>query len=268
VDFLSKFGMVLHLGQATFLLFAAAMAGALNALAGGGSFIAFPSLLFVGVPPVQANATNTVALWPGLAASTVAYLKRLNAPARVLAPLLITSVAGGWLGAILLLHTPQQTFVRLIPWLLLGGTMLFAFGNSIRALFGKTTSVDDLRDMSWPTLLAGSTAEFLAAIYGGYFGAGLGFILMGMLAMLGMRDIHAMAAIRTLLATAINGVAVVTFILAHAVLWPQCLVMIAGSLTGGWFGARFAQKTDPRKMRAFVIAVGIAMTIYFFATTR
>jgi uncharacterized protein len=258
----------LHFGQAIFLLCAAAAAGALNALAGGGSFIAFPALLFVRVPAVQANATNTVALWPGLAASTLAYLKRLNAPSRVLLPLLLTSVAGGWAGAFLLLHTPQHVFLRLIPWLLLGGTLLFAFGNSIRAVFGKTASVDDLRAVSWGTIAAGSVAELLVAVYGGYFGAGLGFILMGMLAMLGMRDIHAMAAIRTLLATAINGIAVITFIAAHAVLWPQCLVMIAGSLTGGWFGAHYAQKTDPKKMRAFVIAVGIAMTIYFFVTTH
>src|ERR1700693_2938411 len=140
--------MGLHFGQAIFLLIAAGIAGALNALAGGGSFISFPALLFIRVPAVLANATNTVALWPGLAASTVAYLKRLNAPPRVLVPLLLTSVAGGWAGALLLLKPPQHTFLRLVPWLLLAGTLLFTFGNSIRAITGKTAVIDDLQDIS------------------------------------------------------------------------------------------------------------------------
>jgi uncharacterized protein len=256
--------MDLHFGQAIFLLVAAGIAGALNALAGGGSFISFPALLFLKIPAVSANATNTVALWPGLAASTLAYLKRLSAPIRVLVPLLATSVVGGWGGAMLLLKTPQHTFLRLVPWLLLGGTLLFSFGNSIRALVGKTAVVDDLRDISGRAILVGSFAELLVAVYGGYFGAGIGFMSLAMLALMGMRDIHAMGAIRTLLAVAINAAAVVTFIVAHAVLWPECVVMIAGSLAGGWFGAHFAQKADPGKVRALVIAVGVAMTAYFF----
>ncbi|MGD0570868.1 MAG: sulfite exporter TauE/SafE family protein [Candidatus Sulfotelmatobacter sp.] len=260
--------MGLHIGQAMFLLVAAGIAGALNALAGGGSFISFPALLFVRIPPVAANATNTVALWPGLAASAIAYLKRLNAPTRVLVPLLATSVGGGWAGALLLLRTPQHTFMRLVPWLLLGGTLLFAFGNSIRSIAGKSAVVDDLQGSSWRAILASSIAEFLVAIYGGYFGAGIGFVTLAMLAVLGMRDIHAMSAIRTLLAVAINAAAVVTFIVAGVVLWPQCAVMIAGSLAGGWFGAHFAQKTDPRKVRVVVIGIGIAMSAYFFATVR
>src|SRR5271154_3735708 len=141
--------MVLNFAQALCLLFAAIIAGALNALAGGGSFISFPALLFVGIPAVEANATNTVALWPGLAASALAYLKRLNVPLRLLLPLLATSVAGGWVGALLLLKTPQHTFLHLVPWLLLAGTLLFAFGNSIRTIVGGTAVIDDLRDTSW-----------------------------------------------------------------------------------------------------------------------
>jgi uncharacterized protein len=261
--------MDLHLGQAICLLFAAGIAGVLNALAGGGSFISFPMLLFLRIPAVEANATNTVALWPGLAASTIAYLKRLNAPLRVLAPLLVTSVVGGWVGALLLLKTPQHTFLHLVPWLLLGGTLLFAFGNSLRSIFGRTAVTDrdaDLRNTSWQAITVGSIAELLVAVYGGYFGAGIGFMTLGMLAMLGMRDIHAMGAIRTLLAAAINAAAVVTFIAAHAVLWPQCLVMIAGSLAGGWFGAHYAQKADPKKVRRLVIGIGVVMTAYFFIT--
>ncbi len=258
----------MHFLQAIFLFFAAVIAGALNAVAGGGSFISFPALLFLRVPPVEANATNTVALWPGLAASTVAYLKRLDAPLRLLIPLLVTSVAGGWIGALLLLKTPQHTFLHLVPWLLLGGTLLFAFGNTIRTIAGTTAAIDDLRATSWRAIAVTSFAELLVAIYGGYFGAGIGFITLGMLTALGMRDIHAMSAIRTLLAATINAAAVVTFLLAGAVLWPQFAVMVAGALSGGWFGAHYAQRADPRKMRNLVIGVGLAMSAYFFVTTR
>jgi uncharacterized protein len=258
----------LHLSDAILLFFAAAIAGTLNAVAGGGSFVSFPALLFTRVPAVAANATNTVALWPGLAASTVAYMKRLSAPMRVLLPLLVTSVVGGWAGALLLLRTPQHTFLHLVPWLLLGGTLLFAFGNKIRAVAGRGAVVDDLRQISWQAIAVTSILELLLAVYGGYFGAGIGFVTLGMLAALGMRDILAMGAIRTLLAAAINAAAVVTFIWAGAVLWPQCVVMIAGALAGGWFGAHFAQKADPRTMRYLVIGVGLSMSAYFFLTTR
>ena len=237
-------------------------------MAGGGSFISFPALLFLRVPPVAANATNTVALWPGLAASTIAYIKRLTAPLRLLIPLLVTSVLGGWVGALLLLKTPQHTFLHLIPWLLLAGTLLFAFGNSIRTIAGKTAAMDDLRAISWTAIAVSSFVELLVAIYGGYFGAGIGFITLGMLTALGMRDIHAMGAIRTMLAATINAAAVLTFILTGAVLWGQCGVMIAGALAGGWFGAHYAQKADPRKVRLFVIVLGLAMSAYFFATAR
>jgi len=258
----------LTLIHAIFLFGAALVAGILNAVAGGGSFISFPALLFLRVPPVAANATNTVALWPGLAASTVAYLKRLTAPARLLVPLIVTSVAGGWLGALLLLKTPAQTFLHLVPWLLLSGTLLFAFGNSFRRIAGEGEAREDLSRLSWAAIAVSSFVELLVAIYGGYFGAGIGFITLGMLAALGMRDIHEMGAIRTLLAATINAVAVLTFIVAGAVLWRQCAVMIAGALAGGWFGAHYAQKADPGKVRAAVIGLGLVMSAYFFITTR
>jgi uncharacterized protein len=255
-----------------FLFAAATIAGTLNALAGGGSFISFPALLLVRVPAVQANATNTVALWPGLAASTVAYLKRLDVPPRLLIPLLAASIAGGWAGALLLLKTPQHTFLHLVPWLLLAGTLLFAFGNQIRGLAGKPATAsglnEDLHAISWRAIIVSSIAELLLAVYGGYFGAGIGFVTLGMLAALGMHDIHAMGALRTLLALAINAAAVVTFIVAGAVLWGHCAVMMVGAMAGGWFGAHFAQKADPGKVRIFVIAIGLAMSAYFFISAR
>ncbi|MGE5323059.1 MAG: sulfite exporter TauE/SafE family protein [Actinomycetota bacterium] len=255
----------MHLSQAIFLFFAAAIAGLLNSIAGGGSFVSFPALLFAGLPGVQANATNTVALWPGLAATVFTYLKRLHVPARLLLPLLVTSVAGGFAGAVLLIKTPQRTFEHAIPWLLLGGTLLFAFGPKMRAIGGRSEATD-LRKISWLALAATSVLQFLVGTYGGYFGGGIGFVMMGMLAALGMSDIHSMNALRTLLAATINLVAVGTFIVAGAVLWPQCLVMILGSTAGGWTGGHYAQKADPKKLRYLVITVGLAMTAYFFAT--
>lgn len=256
--------MGLHLGRAVFLFFAAAIAGTLNAVAGGGTFISFPALLGTGVPAIQANATNTVALWPGLAASTGAYLKRLDVPRRLLVPLLLTSVIGGFAGSLLLLKTPQQVFLRLVPWLLLSGTLLFAFGNQFRALAGRSAIGEGWRDASWRVIVVASFVELLIGIYGGYFGAGIGFITLGMLAAIGMHDVHAMGAIRTLLAAVINAAAVLMFVVAGAVLWLQCVVMIAGATTGGWFGAHYAQKADPAKVRRVVIAIGLGMTAYFF----
>jgi uncharacterized membrane protein YfcA len=258
----------LHLSQVIYLFLAAVTAGALNAIAGGGTFISFPILVFTGVAPVQANATNTVALWPGLAASSAAYLKRLNVPQRLLVPLVVTSILGGLAGAVLLLKTPQHTFMHLIPWLLLGGTLLFTFGNRLAAMVGTSSWRGDLEHMPWQVIGAASVFELLVGIYGGYFGAGIGFMVLGMLAVIGMHDVHAINALRTLIAAVTNASAVMTFILARAVFWPQCLVMIAGALVGGWFGAHYAQQADPRKMRYVVICLGFAMSIYFFATAR
>lgn len=255
----------LHLGEAIFLFVAAIAGGVLNSVAGGGSFIAFPALLFTGVPPIQANATNSVALWVGITASGGAYRRRLNVARYVFIPLLVTSFAGGLLGAVLLLHTPQRTFMRLVPWLLLAATLLFIFGGRIT---GRRTGPSDLEgQISWQAVAVASGFELVVATYGGYFGGGMGIMLLGMLAALGMRDIHAMNALKTVLGSAVNGVAVVTFIVAGAVVWPQAIVMIAGALAGGWFGAHYAQKLEPRKVRWFVIAVGIVMTAYFFVKT-
>lgn len=237
-------------------------------MAGGGSFISFPALLITGMAAVQANATNTVALWPGLAASAGAYIKRLNLPPRLLVPLLLASVVGGLIGALLLLKTPQRTFLQLVPWLLLSGTLLFAFGNRIRAIAGMTGAGDELRKSSWQVITVISIFQLLVATYGDYFGAGIGFMILGMLAALGMHDIHVMGAIRTLLAAVINAAAVLTYLLAGAVFWPQCMVMIAGALAGGWFGAHYAQKADPRKVRCVVIAIGVLMSTYYFVAVR
>jgi uncharacterized membrane protein YfcA len=250
----------LSLHTAIFLFFAGALGGALNAVAGGGSFIAFPALLFSGVPPIMANATNTVALWAGVSASSGAYRKHLDLSRRVMIPLAVTSVIGGVAGACLLLHTPAQTFLRILPWLLLGATLLFMFGSRLARGSGGSLA----RDASSSKLAVAALFELVVAVYGGYFGGGMGILNLAMLAALGMTDIHAMNALKVVLGGIINGIAVITFVLAGAVAWKQGSVMIAGALCGGYLGAHQAQKLPAAWIRGFVIAVGSAMTVYFF----
>jgi uncharacterized membrane protein YfcA len=249
----------LTLSQAIFLFFAGMLGGALNSVAGGGGFVAFPALLFTGVPAIAANATQTVALWFGVSASSGAYRDRLNVPRRVMIPLLITSVIGGLGGAYLLLHTPARTFLHIIPWLMLAATLLFALGPWI---VPRKSSLAN--DASTASIAGASAFEFLVSVYGGYFGGGLGIMNLAMLSAIGMTDIHAMNALKVLLGSVINGVAVLAFISVHVVFWPQAGVMIAGALIGGYFGAHYAQKLSPKLVRTFVILVGTSMTIYFF----
>ena len=248
------------LPTAIFLFIAGVLGGALNAVAGGGSFIAFPALLFSGVAPIAANATNTVALWLGVTASSGAYRRHLNISRRVMIPLTITSVIGGIGGAILLLRTPAHTFLRIMPWLMLGATLLFIFGS--RLARGSRGSI--AHDASRTAITIAALFELVAAVYGGYFGGGLGIVNLAMLAALGMTDIHAMNALKVVLGGIINGLAVVTFVVAGAVAWKQGIIMIAGAVVGGYFGAHYAQKLPQAWIRAFVILVGTGMTVYFF----
>lgn len=229
-------------------------------MAGGGSFIAFPALLFTGVPPIPANATNTIALWTAAAGSGGAYRRRLNVPLRIMVPLLAASLTGGLAGALLLLKTPAHTFMRVLPWLTLGATLLFAFGGK---LAGSRGSVIEHSTTS-AALLGAALFQFLVAIYGGYFGGGMGIVMLAMLATLGMTDIHAMNALKTVMGFVINGIAALAFIVARAVYWREGIVMIAGGIAGGYFGAHYAQKLPQSWIRMFVVLVGLGMTGYFF----
>jgi uncharacterized membrane protein YfcA len=250
----------LSLQTAIFLFVAGALGGALNSVAGGGSFVAFPALLFTGVPPIPANATNTIALWTAAAASGSAYRSKLDVPRRVMIPLFVASFVGGLAGAFLLLRTPAHTFLRVLPWLTLGATLLFAFGKK---LAGGRRSV--IEHESSRAALAGATLFQLAvAVYGGYFGGGMGIVMLAMLAALGMTDIHSMNALKSVLGFVINGVAVVVFIAQRAVYWKPGLVMIVGAILGGYAGARYALKLPQAWVRVFVVLVGTAMTVYFF----
>jgi uncharacterized protein len=247
--------------HAIFLFIAGILGGAQNAVAGGGSFLAFPTLLFLGVPPIPANATTTLALWTGAAASGGAYRRHLDVPRRVLLPLLLNSLIGGIAGAVLLLRTPPHTFMRVLPWLMLGATLLFMFGKHVAG--NRVPSVG--HDATVAAIVGASVFELGVAVYGGYFGGGIGIVNLAMLAAVGMTNIHAMNALKNVLGITINGVAALVFVVKGAIYWPQAVVMTVGALLGGYFGAHYAQKLPQRWIRGFVIAVGTGMTVYFFA---
>lgn len=252
------------------LLFVAAiLGGILNSVAGGGSFVTFPALIYVNTPAIQANATSTLALWPGSLAAAWALRKELlkqNMP--LLLVLGITSFVGGTSGAILLLKTPQTTFEFLIPFLLLAATLLFAVSPWLTARLrerakGRQKEGETLQ-FSRKGLVGIALLQLVIAVYGGYFGGGIGILMLATLGMMGMENIHEMNAIKNPLAACINGVAVVTFVIAGAIIWFSALLMIVGAIVGGFGGAYYARKLDSRLVRAFVILVGCIMTIYFF----
>ena len=249
--------------QGCILFIAAILGGTLNSVAGGGSFITLPSLIFTGVLPINANATSTVALWPGSVASIWAYRRELAKQRRSIVLLLSgTSLIGGVIGAELLLSTSQSTFVKLLPYLLLVATVLFAFSGPITTRL-RSKAIQKNRQ-AWPTLIGISFLQFIIAIYGGYFGGGIGILMLATLGLMGMENIHEMNAMKTLLAAFINGVALVIFVIRGVVAWPQAIVMILGAIIGGNGGAYFARKIDQGWVRGFVIVVGVSMTIYFF----
>lgn len=242
------------------LFFAAVLGGALNSVAGGGSFITFPALLFSGVPPIPANATNTVALWTGLVFSGGAFRRHLNVRSSVLVSLLVVSLIGGIFGAFLLLRTPAHTFMRVLPWLMFSATLLFIFGRGLL----RSSVVAEAHDPTPKAIFLASLFQLLVGIYGGYFGGGMGIVILAMLTAFGMADIHAMNALKTALSSATNGIAVIVFVASHAVYWPQALVMLFGAALGGYFGAHYSLRVPQNYVRWFVIVTGSAMTIYFF----
>lgn len=244
------------------LLFGSSLAaGAVNSVAGGGSFFTFPALIFTGMPSIAANATSTMAVWPGTVASVGAYREDIRRERRHLPGLLGVSVLGGLLGAIILLKTPQATFDRVLPWLMLVATLIFAFGARIvswlrpRTQTGAASARVNL--VSW-------LIQLVIATYGGYFGGGAGMLMLAMLSLAGMTDIHAMNGIKTLLASTMNLIALIAFVTAGLVAWPQAMLMMAGSIMGGYGGAYVARKSDPKIIRAFVLCFGAVMTAYFF----
>ena len=253
----------MSLSNAIILFVAALVAGAINSVAGGGSFISFPTLMYIGIPAKFANATNTVALWPGQVASIGAYRRQFeNLSWKTMTPLLVTALLGGIAGAWTLLKTPETTFVRLVPWLILSATIIFTMSGRISRWVRRRSSSGEHHEFNTGR---GVLLQSFIAFYIGYFGAGAGILILAMLALLGMDEIHSMNALKALLTTVSNGVAMVLFVFSHAVRWPETVLMVVASMLGGYFGAHFAQKTKPEYVRAIVITIGLLLSVYYFA---
>jgi uncharacterized protein len=239
------------------LLFVAGLAGGLiNSVAGGGMFLTFPAMVFTGMPSIVANASSTTALIPGVLASAWGYRedfqKSENFP---FLPLLIVSVVGGILGALLLLYTPQRTFDSVIPWLMLAATLLFTFGARITPILKRVIHIGPVTVV---------VIQFFIGIYGGYFGGAIGIVMLATWTVFGLKDIHVMNANRSLMGAAANSLASVLFIIAGKVWWPQTSLMLVATIIGGYIGARTARKVNPKIIRGLVTAVSAAITIAFF----
>jgi len=232
------------------------LAGAMNALAGGGSFVTLPALIAVGVPSVAANASSTVALWPGGAAGAWTYHDRLR-PICGVSPygMLAVTFAGGLAGSVLLLSTPSSAFDVILPWLLLLATLALAFARRIAALLHL-----HLQGRAGPVLLV----QFGLGVYGGYFGGAVGLMMVAAWSLLGETEIKRLNAPRTLMVSTANTIAVVAFILAGIVRWPQTLVMLAGGLVGGPAGAKLGKALPPWLTRRLTLCWTTAITCVFF----
>jgi uncharacterized membrane protein YfcA len=196
-------------------------------------------------------------------AATIGYRRELQQQRQLLVPMAAASVIGGILGAVVLLRTPQATFAQLVPWLLLAATLLLIFGGpTVQRIRKRLGHGAEIRSGS---LVLVTIVQLLLGIYGGYFGGGMGFVMLAAMAFIGLDNMHVMNGLKTALASCINGVAVATFVAAGAVAWPEATVMLVGAIIGGYGGARVARQIDPKRVRAFTIAVGCAMTLYFFA---
>jgi uncharacterized membrane protein YfcA len=244
-------------------LFAAAVvAGAINSVAGGGSLISFPSLVAFGQPAILANATNTAALWPGTLSSAVAYRRDTLFHKDLLLTLLVPSMVGGLLGAFVLVITPPELFDRVVPFLVMFATLLFALRDVIGRWTGATT--DGEERVTGAGRIWGFLFQLFVATYGGYFGAGIGILMLGSLSVMGLRDIHRMNGLKTVLGTLINVIAFTFFALKGLVVWRLALLMAVGAVAGGWIGARTARRVDQRWLRAFIIAVGVVVSVWLF----
>jgi uncharacterized membrane protein YfcA len=238
------------------LICSAFAAGMINSVAGGGSFLTFPALVFTGVPSIIANASSTTALLPGSLASAWAYrddFHRTEGFPR--GPMFLVSLAGGIIGALLLLFTPQRTFDSAIPWLMLASTLLFALGPRISPILNRALRIG-------PATVV--FIQLFVAIYGGYFGGAVGILMLAAWSVFGLSDIHVMNANKTVLGATMNGAAVVLFIIARKIWWPQTLAMLVAAMIGGYIGARSAKTVKQSYVRPVITAIGVAITIAFF----
>lgn len=249
-----------NLGHLALLLVAAFTAGALNAVAGGGSFLTLPALVFTGVPPVVANATGTVALLPGYMAGAWGFKDDMAPPPGLsMKQVVLLSLIGGSAGAALLLFTPDATFRKVVPWLLLAATAMFAFGPQLRAwASGKNA------EHVAPSVAKAAIGMLIVAIYGGYFNGGLGILLLALFGLLGQTQLNAMNGMKNLVSALLTAIAVVIYAVGGIVQWQQAIIMMVAATLGGYLGARVARKIPAHILRWGIVATGLVMAVLFF----
>ena len=254
------------------LVAASFLAGVLNAIAGGGSFLSFPAMLGVGVLPVQANATNTVAIWPGQLTSVAAYWDDVRKNMRSAWLMGLAGLLGGTAGALVLLSTPQQTFMHLVPWLLLGAASTFAVSGPVSRALARLNKKRAAREETGETHAPRRLPLFLSAVavsfYVGYFGAGAGFLFMTLLALFGYRDMQAINALKVVANLLANGIAFVIFIVEGQVVWRYCLAAMVAAGIGGYVSASFSRRIPQPVLRAMVVVIGMSMAAWFFWKNR
>jgi len=241
----------------------ALIAGMINSVAGGGTLVSFPTLLWIGIDPIRANVTSTVALWPGSLGAMVGFRRELGDSRRWMFLLAAPSIAGGLIGAWLLLLTPSRLFASIVPYLILFATILFAAGEPITRRLAppvdSQSQTDRSRSRAW--WIGAMGFQLVVAIYGGYFGAGMGILMLAALGLMGLTDIHQMNGLKNFFAVCINVVATAYFIASGRVEWAYALVMVVGAIVGGYGGAGLARKLGRRFVRRAVIVIGIGMAV-------
>jgi uncharacterized membrane protein YfcA len=235
----------------------------MNSVAGGGTLVTFPTLLWLGVDPIRANVTCTVALWPGSLGAMVGFRRELGDSRRFMLWLGAPSIVGGLIGAGLLLLTPSRLFASIVPFLILFATILFAAGEPITRRLAPTAHSEPETEHTPPRRwwIAAIMFQFVVAIYGGYFGAGMGILMLAALGLMGLTDIHQMNGLKNFFAVCINIVASVYFIASGQVEWTYAGVMVVGAIAGGYGGAGLARKLGRRFVRRSVIVIGLGMAV-------
>jgi len=250
------------------LVVAAFLAGVLNAVAGGGSFLSFPALLGVGILPVQANATNTVAIWPGQLTSIAAYREDVRKNLGSACLMGLAGLLGGTAGAVVLLNTPQTAFMRLVPWLLLGAALTFAVSGPVSRGLERLKAARHEHaadgEVHGPRRVPLFFAAIVISFYVGYFGAGAGFLYMTLLALFGYEDIHAINALKVAANLLANGIAFVIFIADGQVVWRYCLAAMIAAAIGGYVSASLAKRVPQPVLRGIVVVIGLGMAAWFF----
>lgn len=253
------------------LTVAAFLAGVLNAVAGGGSFLLFPAMLGMKMLPVQANATNTVALWPGQLTSVAAYRDDIRKNLKLAIPMAVAGLIGGTIGALVLLNTPQMTFLHLVPWLLLVAAVIFALSGPVsralerRKLVRNQTSQAPVRQ---PSIVPVFLLTVVVCFYIGYFGAGAGFLIITLLSLFGYQDLNEINALKVVSTTMANGIAFILFVIDSQVVWRYCLLAMITCAIGGYTSASLARKIPQPALRGTVVIIGLGMAAYFFWKTR